>query len=112
MRRNLLFPVIILFGAMILGCNSAERKVSEFAQAADKKASPQQPAPPSDGARRITLSETQELVKKGQAVIIDVRNQAAYDQGHIPGAKLIPSTEILNHLDQLPRDKTIVTYCS
>jgi 3-mercaptopyruvate sulfurtransferase SseA len=112
MRRNLLFPAIIVLGAIILGCNSAERKVSEFAQAADKKASPQQPTPPSDDARRITLPETQELVKKGQAVIIDVRNQASYDQGHIPGAKLIPSTEILNHLDQLPRDKTIVTYCS
>ena len=112
MRRNLLFPAIILLGAIILGCNSAERKVSEFAQAADKKASPQQPVPPSDGARRITLPEMQELVKKGQAVVIDVRNQAAYDQGHIPGAKLIPSTEILEHLDELPRDKTIITYCS
>jgi len=112
MRRNLLFPAIILLGAIILGCNSAERKVSEFAQASDKKPSPQQPAPPSDGARRITLAETQELLKNGKAVIIDVRNQASYDQGHIPGAKLIPSTEILNHLDELPRDKTIVTYCS
>jgi 3-mercaptopyruvate sulfurtransferase SseA len=112
MRRNLLFPAIILLGAIILGCNSAERKVSEFAQAADKKPSPQQPAPPSDAARRITLAETQELLKNGKAVIIDVRNQASYDQGHIPGAKLIPSAEILNHLDELPRDKTIVTYCS
>ena len=112
MWRNLLFPTIILLGAIILGCNSAERKVSEFAQAADKKASPEQSSPPSDGARRITVAETQELVKKGQAVIIDVRNQAAYDQGHIQGAKLIPSAEILNHVDELPHDKTIVTYCS
>lgn len=112
MWRNLLFPTIILLGAIILGCNSAERKVSEFAQAADKKTSPEQPSPPSDGARRITVTETQELVKKGQAVIIDVRNQAAYDQGHIQGAKLIPSAEILNHVDELPHDKTIVTYCS
>ena len=113
MWRKLLFPTIILLGAIILGCNSAERKVSEFAQASDKKASPeQQPAPPSDGARRITLPEAQELVKKGQAVVIDVRNQAAYDLGHIQGARLIPAGEILNHVDELPRDKTIVTYCS
>ena len=114
MWRKLLFPTIILLGAIILGCNSAERKVSEFAQASDKKASPEQqpPPPPSDGARRITVSEAQELVKSGKAVVIDVRNQAAYDQGHIQGARLIPAMEILNHVDELPHDKTIVTYCS
>jgi predicted sulfurtransferase len=112
MWRKLLFPTIILFGAIILGCNSAERKVSEFTQASDKKASPEQPAPPSDGARRITVAEAQELVKSGKAVVIDVRNQAAYDMGHIQGAKLIPAGEILNHVDELPKDKTIVTYCS
>ena len=114
MRRNLLFAAIILLGAIILGCNSAERKVSEFAQAADKRASPEQPAPApqSDGARRITVAEAQELVKSGKAVVIDVRNQASYDMGHIQGAKLIPSTEILNHVDELPHDKTIITYCS
>ena len=52
------------------------------------------------------------MVKNGQAIIVDVRNQVAYDMGHIPGAKLIPEGEILNHLNELPRDKTIVTYCS
>lgn len=111
MWRNLLFPTIILLGVIIFGCNSAERKVSEFAQAAEKKA-PEQPAPPNDGARRITVAETQELLKNGKAVVVDVRNQAAYDQGHIPGAKLIPATEVLNHVDELPHDKTIITYCS
>jgi len=35
-----------------------------------------------------------------------------YDLGHIPGAKLIPAGEILNHLNELPKDKLIVTYCS
>jgi rhodanese-related sulfurtransferase len=32
--------------------------------------------------------------------------------GHIPGAHLIPAGDILNHLNELPRNKTIVTYCS
>jgi len=51
-------------------------------------------------------------MKNNEAVVIDVRNQAAYDLGHIPGSKLIPSGEILNHISELPRDKMIVTYCS
>jgi 3-mercaptopyruvate sulfurtransferase SseA len=65
-----------------------------------------------DGARRITTDELETMLKNGQAFVVDVRNQASYDLGHIPGAKLIPLGEILNHLSELPRDKTIVTYCS
>jgi len=59
-----------------------------------------------------TLAEMDTMMKNGQAVVIDVRNQASYDMGHIPGSKLIPAGEILNHLNELPRDKMIVTYCS
>jgi rhodanese-related sulfurtransferase len=62
--------------------------------------------------RRITIREANELIKNGRAFVVDVRNQAAYDAGHIPGAKLIPVGEILNHVDEMPRDKTIITYCS
>ena len=40
------------------------------------------------------------------------QNQAAYDQGHIPGAKLIPVGEVANRIAEFPRDKKIVTYCS
>ena len=59
-----------------------------------------------------SVSELEALLKNNEAVVIDVRSQAAYDQGHIPGSKLIPSGEILNHISELPRDKMIVTYCS
>ena len=112
MRGSFLYAMIILLSAIILsGCNSAETKVSEFAQKAEKQATPAQTAP-SDGAGRITVTEAKALLDKGQAVVIDVRNQASYDQGHVRGSKLIPAGEILNHINELPRDKTIVTYCS
>ena len=65
-----------------------------------------------DGARRVTIAEMEALVKENKAVVIDVRSQDVYDAGHIPGAKLIPSNEILNHLSELPKDKLIITYCS
>ena len=65
-----------------------------------------------DGARRVTIEELEGMMKDRTAVVIDVRNQAAYDLGHIPGSRLIPAGEILNHISELPRDKTIVTYCS
>ncbi len=109
MRLPRYLPVMILFVAIISACNSAEQKQAEIA--GTKKPAPVQP-PPGDGIRRVTVPELQDLLAKGQAVVIDVRNQASYDQGHIKGAKLIPMTEIQNHLSELPKNKTIVTYCS
>ena len=67
---------------------------------------------PQDGVRRMTVVELQDLLAKGQAVVVDVRNEASYKAGHIPGAKLIPTNEFLNRLNELPPDRTIVTYCS
>ena len=65
-----------------------------------------------DGARRITPDEVRELLKKNQAVLIDVRSESAYKAGHIKGALWIPANEIGDRAKDLPRDKTIVTYCS
>jgi hydroxyacylglutathione hydrolase len=69
-------------------------------------------APPDDGIRRITVQETQELLAKGEAVIIDVRSEPAYKADHIKNSKSLPANELLAHIDELPKDKLIVAYCS
>jgi hypothetical protein len=69
-------------------------------------------APPADGVRRITPAEAQDLISKGQAVVIDVRNETAFNTGHVRGAKLIPYDQVASRLKEFPRDKTIITYCS
>ena len=63
-------------------------------------------------ARRITPDEVRELLKKSKAVIVDVRGEAPYKAGHIKGALLIPLAEIGERAKELPKDKTIVTYCT
>lgn len=73
---------------------------------------PPRVAPAGDGVRRVTTAELEELVKQDKAVVVDVRNKDAYDRGHIPGARWIPVTEVAQRFNELPRDKTIVTYCS
>lgn len=46
-------------------------------------------------------------------IILDVRTREEYDQGHIPGAILIPDTEIeAKAADLLPdKDQLILVYC-
>lgn len=72
------------------------------------------PAPPQtgDGVRRVTVTELQGLLARGEAVTIDVRGEADYRQGHIKGALLIPGNAVDKHVGELPRDKLIVTYCA
>jgi predicted sulfurtransferase len=65
-----------------------------------------------DGVRRITPAEAREAVAQGKAIIIDVRNEGAYNAGHIKGARRIDVNDIGSRTNELPRDKMIITYCS
>ena len=60
----------------------------------------------------ITTSETWEAIRGG-AVLVDVRTQDEFDQGHLDGALLIPYDEIARRASELgdSRERTIVLYC-
>lgn len=108
MRIKFFFLITVLAAVMLAACNAVDIPVANNAPKPDSTSQTAQ----ADGARRITIEELEDLIKEGKAFIVDVRNQASYDLGHIPGSRLIPAGEILNHVNELPRDKTIVTYCS
>jgi 3-mercaptopyruvate sulfurtransferase SseA len=106
--------VAILVALVLGGCNSTDRSSSN-APAATPAVAVNGKSPATvhaDGVRRVTVSELQDLLAKGQAVVVDVRTQVSFEQAHIKGAKLIPTNEVANRAGELPRDKTIVTYCS
>src|SRR5688500_14463323 len=106
---HLKFIILLIGAVMLTSCNAADSAVNINAQAP-------RPAPSAaartQGARRITTGELEKMLKDGTAFVVDVRSQDAYDMGHIPGSKLIPDGEIPNRVNELPRDKMIVTYCS
>jgi 3-mercaptopyruvate sulfurtransferase SseA len=110
MRLVVSFLAIAVMALGVLtACNSAE-----WRNAKTLPTSPTSAPPPvmADGARRVTVAELKDLLAKDEAIVIDVRNQTSYDAGHIRGSKLIPEAEVVNHANELPRDKLIVTYCS
>ena len=53
------------------------------------------------------------LMEEGASgyLVIDVRSSEEYDAGHIHGALNIPLVDLPKMLSEIPRDKTIVTYC-
>ena len=62
----------------------------------------------------ITAEEARKLMdSEKDRIILDVRSREEYDQGHIPGAILIPDTEIeAKAAELLPdKDQLILVYC-
>jgi rhodanese-related sulfurtransferase len=64
---------------------------------------------------RITIEEVKRKMNAGEAIVfIDTRNSRDWNASDvkIPGALRIHYSELLKHLNELPRDRLIVTYCT
>ena len=60
----------------------------------------------------ISVEEVYEIISSNQNyIILDVRTPDEFKEGHIEGAILIPVSELEGRLDELPKDKPIITYC-
>ncbi|MFP4113445.1 MAG: rhodanese-like domain-containing protein [Spirochaetota bacterium] len=54
-----------------------------------------------------------ELVRAGDAILVDVRGPDSYAESHIAGALNVPLGEVGSRAEELAaRNRTIVTYCS
>jgi rhodanese-related sulfurtransferase len=53
----------------------------------------------------------QQLNQASPPFILDVRTPQEFGQGHIPGAVLIPVTELARRIKEVPSDREIVTVC-
>ena len=63
---------------------------------------------------QITAEEAKKIMYSGEEhIILDTREQDEFDEGHIPGAILIPYTEIENKAEEMlpDKDKLILVYC-
>lgn len=62
----------------------------------------------------ITAEEAKSIMDAQEGyVILDVRTQEEYDQGHIPGAIVIPDTEVKDKAEEMlpDKDQLILVYC-
>lgn len=63
------------------------------------------------GDMKIKSTDMLEMVKKGDAVLIDVRFAEEFRAWSMPFAKNIPLHELPKRLNELPLDKLIITAC-
>jgi rhodanese-related sulfurtransferase len=60
----------------------------------------------------ITAEELKSLLDADRDVrLVDIRNQNAFDQGHIPGSDNIPFAQLPQRVEELDGDDHVVTIC-
>jgi rhodanese-related sulfurtransferase len=63
------------------------------------------------GRLGIKQISPRDLDQKKGMVLMDVRSDKEYEQGHIPGAVHVPLSDIGNKVKKLKKDKELVVYC-
>ncbi len=64
-----------------------------------------------DAPEPLGLRDLLAKLKKGEAVLLDVRPPAEFEAGHLPGAISVPLPLLKASLAKLPKRKEIVAYC-
>ena len=93
MRKLILF---LLTAMLLVGCGQANQNNQEAVY------------------MNITAQEAKQIMDSEEGyIILDTRTQEEYDEGHIPGAIVIPHDEITDRAEEeLPdKDQLLLVYC-
>lgn len=101
MGRNIIWLLLILLSFTIIillsGCGNKETDSSEQGLA----------------YQDIRAEELKGMIDaKEDIILLDVREQYEFDQGHIAGSILIPTGQITSRINELDKNKTIVVICA
>ena len=59
----------------------------------------------------VDVKTTAAIKEFDNVLVLDVREQWEYDEGHIPGVTLIPMGEVSSRLGEIPTDKEVIVTC-
>ena len=99
MRTSAQFLIFILLGLVLSACSASLAQVES--KTVDLAALPD----------NVNVKTVASIKDRPEVLVLDVREQFEYNEGHIPGVKLIPMNEVSSRLSEIPRDKTVVVTC-
>jgi rhodanese-related sulfurtransferase len=64
-----------------------------------------------DEMEPVSWSELRRRLNKGDITVIDVRPEAEYRAGHIPGALSMPVDQLRRRYREIPKRREVIAYC-
>lgn len=64
---------------------------------------------------RVTVDEVKQRMDRGEEfTFVDTRNPKAWGEAStkLPAAIRVPAEEVEQHLNEIPKDRTVITYCT
>lgn len=64
---------------------------------------------------KLSPREVKARMDRGEALVfIDARNPRAWQEAttKLPGAIRVPADDVADHLGEIPRDRTVIAYCT
>ncbi|HID35374.1 MAG TPA: rhodanese-like domain-containing protein [Anaerolineae bacterium] len=102
MKQTLLALLLfLLLAALLAACGGASAPATDAAASVDLASLPVD----------LTVEQVNAIRNHPDVVLIDVREQWEYDEGHIPNIKLVPLGQLPNRLNEIPKDKFVVMTC-
>jgi rhodanese-related sulfurtransferase len=65
----------------------------------------------SDVPVEVSAQDAEAAVARGEADLLDVREQWEWEEQHIPAATLIPMNEVPARLAEIPADRDVYVFC-
>jgi len=59
----------------------------------------------------VTTEELRMLMQRNAGVVVDVREEWEYEEGHIEGSVNIPTSLIVEEFRQIPKDQNVFIIC-
>ena len=61
--------------------------------------------------KRINVEEARELIERGNAVVVDVRDPDSYKAGHIPGAESVDDGNVRDFIERADFERPLIVSC-
>lgn len=103
MKRTGLFLLLSLVFIILAACGGSPEAVVSDSVVAESVVLELGPT--------VDVATTAAVKDRDDVILIDVREEWEYDEGHIPGITLIPMNEIPNRLSEIPTDKEVIVTC-
>ncbi|WP_034440295.1 rhodanese-like domain-containing protein [Clostridium ihumii] len=102
----IVLTVGMTFSLVACGNNKEENKINSNEKNLDNK--------DKSAYKNISIEEAKKMIEEGKfQLILDVRGEDEFKEGHIKDAKVIPDSELENRLSEIEeyKDKNVLVYC-